>query len=54
MKSSRLFSTAGGFQVHSARATISLRDVMAKPTSLAKQSPDLRLQGSVAVHGVYI
>src|SRR6267143_3173986 len=43
MKSSRLFLGAGGFQARTARATISLRDVMAKTTSLAKQSGGMRL-----------
>src|SRR5246127_2183903 len=42
------FMLAGGFQAHSARATISLRHVMAKSISLAKQSPISTVQGSPA------
>jgi hypothetical protein len=45
MKSSRLLLAAGGFHGHSARATVSLRDVMAKSISIAKQ---LTAQGSPA------
>src|SRR5437868_11994101 len=43
MKASQLFLGAGGFQAQSARATISLREVMAKSISLAKQSVGMRL-----------
>src|SRR5580700_6493175 len=44
----RLFLGAGGFEAHSARATISLRNVMAKSLSLAKPTSGCARQPSVS------
>jgi hypothetical protein len=53
MKSSRLFlKLQADSRLDPARATISLRDVMAKPASLAKQSPDLQ-QRRAALRSIF-
>src|ERR1700688_2758428 len=53
IKSSRLFLGRGGFQAQSARATISLRRVMAKTISLAKQSRGFRRRRAAPRGGLF-